>query len=759
MRPRSWSSSHGHRGDDDDDDDNEDDTAGPVATRPSGVRALRRRWRSAVQARQAAARRAFAAARLPLLAGLSAPCPAAVSVAYDARMLLHEEVTRPRRPLLPGVPAPPRVPHVERGDRLACVAQHLVATGLFQRCARVPSRRARVDEVLLCHSDAHLARVDSLRLADHEGQRIGADTFANEHTHTAAFLAAGSVLAVTESVMRGETRSGIALVRPPGHHAEPDSIMGFCLLNNAAIAAAVARRHLGARRVLILDWDVHHGNGTQACFVDDPSVMYVSVHRFEPGFFPGTGSPTSVGVGRGAGRTVNVGWRCGGMRDADYAAAFDSAIMPIARQFDPDLVIVSAGFDAAVDDPLGGCLVTPAGFAMMTSRLRELAFGRMVVALEGGYNLAAIALCTEAVTRVLLGEPAPPFPDTPSLRPPRVPPPLPLHGHSHHHSRRAAVPSSPAFADPLARSGSRASDAAGDSRRFGTHLPQQAAVESILRTIDAQAPYWPGLRRVRAGFFASAVHTLRQRQALLLQDKEEQADDEARRAADHRPGAGPAMDSLPAFDDGSSVGSAAMGSGLAPAAPAPPGASDHWPAPAILAVSTATPTAAPAGLEVPPPTLGHEAMAPISSAGPPPPAPLDMIDRPQVSFAPPPATASWAEHATLDDGPTPRPFLPDQHPLPLQSPSFLLGRRPLHAAAAARRPVEVSADELLQGQRLGTFDRPSPQRRAAAPHQRHEPPLADDDVGMREAALSPRPEKRPSDCLAAEPSPKRPAVA
>jgi histone deacetylase 6 len=378
-----------------------------------------------------------------------------------------------------------------------------------------------------------MRRLDMLRLIDSKGSRLGADTFANPHTHTAALLAAGSVLAVTESVMRGETRAGIALVRPPGHHAEPDAAMGFCLLNNSAIAAAVARKRYGARRVLVLDWDVHHGNGTEACFVDDPSVMYISLHRYEPGFFPGTGHPEDVGDGAGAGFNVNIAWPEGGMRDIDYAAAFDLAVMPIARSFNPDLVIVSAGFDAAVDDPLGGCLITPAGFALMTARLRELAGGKMVVALEGGYNLAAIAVCTEAVTRVLLGEPVPALPAEPTLIPDQAEPLVASAGaaagraltspqrqrslssayvEDWHQEEGAPSQGEMATNHPDTEPG----DAIGGSAV--THgqpamVPQRAAITAIAATLEAHAPYWPVLRYLRRALRLTAFDDFRRLEA------------------------------------------------------------------------------------------------------------------------------------------------------------------------------------------------------------------------------------------------------
>jgi acetoin utilization deacetylase AcuC-like enzyme len=531
----------------------------PVASAPSKVPALRARWRRAAQAVRSKQLLGFNPAGTSIFKTLSCPSAPLVSVAYDSRMLLHAESPKPQlKPPFPGLPPPLQPPHPERPDRLRCVAEHLVATGLFQRCLRVPSRRVRRDEITLCHTPGHFDLIDSLR--ESGDQRFGTDTFANAHTHTAALLAAGCVVSVTEAVMTGRSRSGIALVRPPGHHAEPDAAMGFCLLNNSAIAAAVALRDFGAKRVLILDWDVHHGNGTQDIFFHDDRVMYISIHRYEPGFFPGTGSPADVGVGKGRGYNVNIGWSQGGMGDADYATAFDQVIMPVARQFSPDLVIVSAGFDAAAGDPLGGCEVTPAGYAMMTSRLRELANGRLVIALEGGYSLAAIALCTEAVVRVLQGEPPPPLPPLPQLRrsdlwggAPTSPVAVArhtdaaasreeqagkarlasVHGHTHpppvQHPPPLAHPTSPKQVphsaphlswlrvDPLPQSHATTleekdehalhadastegdSDAASQSSSDVLPGPCRAAVLDIMNTIDAHAGFWSSLRRMRAG--------------------------------------------------------------------------------------------------------------------------------------------------------------------------------------------------------------------------------------------------------------------
>jgi acetoin utilization deacetylase AcuC-like enzyme len=342
-------------------------------------------------------------------------------ISFDERMLHHEEFKRPRTQpqSLPGLPPLPQQPHPERPDRLRAIAQHLVAAGLFQRCERLPSREVTREEASLVHEASLLDIVDDLQSRVEGG--VGqynfdtGDTYANTHTLLAARLACGNTLAVTESVALGKTSRGIALVRPPGHHAEPDKAMGFCVYNNVGVAAAVARKKWGVARVLILDWDVHHGNGTEKMFYSDPTVLYVSLHRYDRGtFYPGTGHVSSVGVGEGAGYNVNIAWEKDGMGDADYLHAFDEVIMPIAHSFNPELVLVSAGFDAARGDPLGGCDVTPRGYAQMTHRLLSLAKGKVVVALEGGYNLSAISRGMESVLRVLLGEAPPPLLPVPS---------------------------------------------------------------------------------------------------------------------------------------------------------------------------------------------------------------------------------------------------------------------------------------------------------------------------------------------------------
>ncbi|MCP3101193.1 histone deacetylase [Myxococcus sp. K15C18031901] len=261
-------------------------------------------------------------------------------------------------------------------------------------------RPATDAELEAVHTPALVARLKQL-----SGQRavIDADTQVSPDSVDAARLAAGASIQAVEAVMAGQARNAFALVRPPGHHAEPDRAMGFCLFNNVAIAAEAGRR-LGAERVLVLDWDVHHGNGTQAAFWSRRDVMYQSVHQFP--YYPGTGASPEVGVGAGAGYTVNVGLP-GGNSDADYGMLFEELLLPVAEAYRPQLVLVSAGFDPHQDDPIGGMDVTERGFAAMCASLRALAErvcdGKLVLLLEGGYSLEGLSQSVHACVEVLAG--------------------------------------------------------------------------------------------------------------------------------------------------------------------------------------------------------------------------------------------------------------------------------------------------------------------------------------------------------------------
>ena len=291
--------------------------------------------------------------------------------------------------------------HPEHPGRLKAIRQRFEEDGLASRCERVPAREAVDEELLRIHTAAHVRTVDAT--ASSEFRSLDPDTYASRGSARAARLAAGALVDLASRVLSGHLSNGFALLRPPGHHAEADRAMGFCLYNNVAVAARAAQAARLCERVLIVDWDVHHGNGTQHSFWEDPSVLYFSTHQFP--FYPGTGAAEEAGGGEGRGFTVNVPWPAG-MGDAEYLAAFDRVLLPVARRFSPELILVSAGFDAAAGDLLGGMRVSPDGYAAMTERLLSLAEGRVVLALEGGYNLDAIARSAAACLRVLLGEKA-----------------------------------------------------------------------------------------------------------------------------------------------------------------------------------------------------------------------------------------------------------------------------------------------------------------------------------------------------------------
>ncbi|VVA21434.1 PREDICTED: histone deacetylase [Prunus dulcis] len=313
------------------------------------------------------------------------------AVGFDERMLLHSEVQMKSHP------------HPERPDRIRAIAASLATAGIFPgRCYPISAREITREELQMVHS------LDHIEAVDHTSHMFSSyftpDTYANEHSAHAARLAAGLCADLTKEIVSGRAKNGFALVRPPGHHAGVRQAMGFCLHNNAA-AAALAAQASGAKKVLIVDWDVHHGNGTQEIFDQNKSVLYMSLHRHEGGkFYPGTGAADEVGTMGAEGYCVNVPWSRGGVGDNDYIFAFQHVVLPIASEFAPDFTIISAGFDAARGDPLGCCDVTPAGYAKMTHMLTDLSGGKLLVILEGGYNLRSISSSATAVIKVLLGE-------------------------------------------------------------------------------------------------------------------------------------------------------------------------------------------------------------------------------------------------------------------------------------------------------------------------------------------------------------------
>ncbi len=253
----------------------------------------------------------------------------------------------------------------------------------------LPPRTATDDELALNHAPAYIAQVAAT--AGRPACAFDADTPTSARSYDAARLAVGGYLVLLDAVMEGTVANGFAFVRPPGHHAEPDRAMGFCLFNNVAIGARYLQRRFALRRILIVDWDVHHGNGTQDSFYDDPDVLYVSTHQYP--FYPGTGAAGEVGGAGAAGRTLNVPLPAG-CGDDEYVAAFSRLIVPVAEQFRPEFVLVSAGFDAHRRDPLASMTVTEEGFRAMTRLLFGVAEthagGRLAAVLEGGYDLRAL---------------------------------------------------------------------------------------------------------------------------------------------------------------------------------------------------------------------------------------------------------------------------------------------------------------------------------------------------------------------------------
>jgi acetoin utilization deacetylase AcuC-like enzyme len=292
--------------------------------------------------------------------------------------------------------------HPERADRISRLLNH---EALYEKPGVVrmgTGRKATREELLLVHTAAHVDRIAATGGKPHVS--FDPDTHTSKLSYETALLAVGGVLDIVDAVVRREVGRGFALVRPPGHHAEDDRAMGFCLFNNVAVAARYIIERHGLERVLVVDWDVHHGNGTQQIFYDDDRVLYVSLHQYP--LYPATGAADETGVGRGEGFTINVPVPpgCG---DDEYLSAMRTVVVPAAKKFEPQFVLVSAGFDAHRDDPLAAMRVTEAGFAAMTSLVLDIAArfcdGRMVAVLEGGYDLEALARSVDEVVRTMAG--------------------------------------------------------------------------------------------------------------------------------------------------------------------------------------------------------------------------------------------------------------------------------------------------------------------------------------------------------------------
>ena len=285
--------------------------------------------------------------------------------------------------------------HPESPDRLRAIVSRLEAGGVLGRLVRIEPTKAADEWITQVHAVSYLK--DLKTRAPVSGYvSLDPDTSMSVGSLPAAYLAAGGALAAVDAIMAGTVENIFCAVRPPGHHAERARAMGFCLFNNVAIAARYAQRRYGVGRVLIVDWDVHHGNGTQQAFYDDDSVLFFSTHQSP--YYPGTGRATERGEGRGEGATINVPMSPG-QGDEEYREVFERVLVPAADRFKPEFVVISAGFDAHRDDPLAGMGLTEDGYAALTGIVagiaRRHAKGRILSCLEGGYNLNALAVSVE----------------------------------------------------------------------------------------------------------------------------------------------------------------------------------------------------------------------------------------------------------------------------------------------------------------------------------------------------------------------------
>ncbi|XP_076895768.1 histone deacetylase 5-like [Bidens hawaiensis] len=303
-------------------------------------------------------------------------------------------------------------PHPENPNRIRAIWNKLTSTQLLHRCMVFDAKEVEDKYIAAVHTSnqINLIKTISSQKPASKRNRVASkynSIYFNEGSSESAYLAAGSVLEAAEKVAKGELNSAFAIVRPPGHHAEEDEPMGFCLFNNVAIATSflLNQKELGINKILIVDWDVHHGNGTQKMFYKDSNVLFFSVHRHEFGSFYPTGDDGShimIGEGPSAGYNINVPWENGQCGDADYIAVWDHILIPVATEFNPDIIIISAGFDAAIGDPLGGCRITPHGYSILLKKLMKFSSGKIIMALEGGYSLNSLANSVVACVETLL---------------------------------------------------------------------------------------------------------------------------------------------------------------------------------------------------------------------------------------------------------------------------------------------------------------------------------------------------------------------
>jgi acetoin utilization deacetylase AcuC-like enzyme len=295
--------------------------------------------------------------------------------------------------------------HPECADRLRSVTARLEKCGLARMCTAGTYQPLTEEAVAKVHSPKEIVQIK--QLAEHGGGHSDPDTAVCPESFHVALAAAGACVAAVDAVLAGEDRHALCLVRPPGHHATPTTSMGFCLFNNIALAADHAKRKHKLSRILVVDWDVHHGNGTQDIFYEDPEVVFFSIHRYGHGFYPGTGAAGETGTGKGLGHVINAPIRYGTSRK-DYHDLFTKALEKAADKIKPELVLVSAGFDAHAKDPIGSLGLEVEDFVTMSKQVLEVAKthakGRVVSCLEGGYHLQALAESVQAHLEELLAK-------------------------------------------------------------------------------------------------------------------------------------------------------------------------------------------------------------------------------------------------------------------------------------------------------------------------------------------------------------------
>ncbi|MGD8563555.1 MAG: histone deacetylase [Desulfarculaceae bacterium] len=291
--------------------------------------------------------------------------------------------------------------HPESPQRLVAIDQALKSWPGNGQIQTLPLRPATEEELIRVHQSSHVQRVASCK-----GRRVALDpdTTASPRSYEVALLAAGSLISLCDAALEGKVKNGAALVRPPGHHATANRAMGFCLFNNIAAATSHLLEARDLERVLIVDWDVHHGNGTEDIFFEDPRVLFFSTHQWP--FYPGSGPVNAIGAGEGQGYNVNIPLP-GGMGDGEYVRVFEDLLIPLAKLYKPQFILVSAGFDGHAEDPLGGMLISDQGYGVLAGIVAEIAEefcpGRVVLTLEGGYNPPAVGRSLVACLESLIG--------------------------------------------------------------------------------------------------------------------------------------------------------------------------------------------------------------------------------------------------------------------------------------------------------------------------------------------------------------------